>query len=544
MNSETVNLINRLYPEIRDDLLTALVGGVVNEPIIFDDKVDFYPLSQAARDVRSITGTVTPEGTDQSQRFTFQRSLDFEVVIGDGASAIVWQKGGKRPDDDTIFYVDYFIPNSRSPITDINVGSVSRTICEAVGREVATVYQQINQAYLAGFVDTATGKSLDLVVAILGIQRKQKGNAIGLVTFFRDPQADGNITINEGTVLSTSKNEATFVTTEIRTLQKGQVRIDVPVTAGENSSGKAGLVKANAITTLAQPIAGISRVINFDATVLASEDETDEQLRARAKAALRGAGKGTLAALAQAIFDERAVLSEVWEPNSPPAKQSALGTVKLLIEAEPERFPSLQTAVEQTRAAGIQTTLVARYIYFKPRIVAELIPGLPAVAKPRVIDDTISAIQTYVDTLSSGDNAEGAKILDAIATIKEVVKDSTGKPKARIIEVATWRTDIGRPGTADLTDALLIAFQSVPPNDPEAQRAALNRVLNETTTSIVPTGRRIADRSLIIGLTGQPAKDGEIEIGRFKISATVGNEKWWIVLDLEPADIVLVETST
>ncbi len=543
MNTETVNLINRLYPEIRDDLLTALVGGVVNEPLIFDDKVDFYPLAQAATDVRSITGTVTPKGTDQPQRFTFQRGLDFEVTIGDAASAIVWQKGGQHPDDDTIFYVDYFIPNSRSPITDINVGSVSRTICESIGREIATVYQQINQAYLAGFVDTATGKSLDLVVAILGLQRKKKGNAIGLVTFFRDPQADGNITINEGTLLSTSKNEATFVTTAIRTLQKGQVRIDVPVSAAENSSGKTGLVKANAITTLAQPIAGISRVNNFDATVLASEDETDEQLRARAKAALRGAGKGTLAALVQAIFDERAILSEVWEPNSPPAKQADPGTVKLLIEAEPERFPSLQTAVEQTRAAGIQTTLVARYIYFKPRLVVEVIPNLPAVAKPKVIDDIITAIQTYVDTLSSGNDAEGAKILAAIATVKEVVKDATAKPKARIIEVTAWRTDIGRPGTADLTAALLTALQSVPPNDLEAQRAALDRVLTATTTSIVPTGRRIADRSLIVGPTGQPAKDGEIEIGQFKISATVGNDKWWIVLDLDPADIVLTESA-
>ncbi len=543
MNSETVNLINRLYPEIRDDLLTALVGGVVNEPIIFDDKVDFYPLSQPARDVRSITGVVTPDGMDQAQRFTFQRSIDFEVVIGDVASAIVWQKGGQHPDDDTIFYVDYFIPNSRSPITDINVGSVSRTICEAIGREIATVYQQINQAYLAGFVDTAEGKSLDLVVAILGIDRKKKGNAIGLVTFFRDPQADGNTTINEGTVLSTSKNEATFVTTEIRTLQKGQVRIDVPITAAENSSGKTGLVKANTITTLAQPIAGILRVTNFDATVLGSEDETDEQLRIRAKAALRGAGKGTLAALAQAIFDERAVLSEVWEPNSPPAKQSKPGTVQLLIEAEPERFPSLQTAVEQTRAAGVQTTLVARYIYFKPRIVVEVVRNLPAIAKPKVIDDIIAAVQTYVDTLSSGNDAEGEKILDAIATIKEVVKFTNGKPKARLIEVTTWRTDIGRPGTAQLTDALLIAFQGVPLTDPEAQRAAVSRVLSETSTSIVPTGRRIADRSLIVGPTGQPAKDGEIEIGQFKISATIGSEKWWIVLDLEPADIVLVETS-
>jgi hypothetical protein len=539
VNPETVNLINRLYPEIRDDLLTALVGGVVNEPIIFDDKVDFYGLAQPARDVRSITGTATPKGTDRPQAYTFQKGIDF--LFSEGDNAIVWQqKDGTLPDDGTIFYVDYFSQNTSSPITDINVGSVSRTICEAIGREIAVVYQQINQAYLAGFVDTAQGKSLELVVSILGIKRKTKGNAIGQVTFFRDLTVDGNITINEGTNLSTLKGEATFVTTEIRTLQRGQVRIDVPVRASDNSSGKAGEVKAGAITTLAQPIAGIDRVTNFDATALGSEDETDDQLRARAKVALRGAGKGTLAALAKAIFDERATLVEVWEPNSPPAKQSNPGTVALLVESEPKRFPSLQTAVEQTRAAGVQTTLVARYIYFKPRIVVELLPGLPAVAKPKAIDDIIAAIQAYVDGLSSGKPVMGQELLKAIATVKEVAKDTTGKPNAKIIEVTTWRSDVGQPSTASLADAIFTAVQGVPATDSEAQRSAIAQILTDTAPSLIPTGRRIADRSLIQGPKGAPAKDGEIEAGQFQVVAKVGTEDWWIVLDLEPADIVLV----
>ena len=85
---------------------------------------------------------------------------------------------------------------SDSPLTDINVGSVTRTVTEAIAREIAFVYQQINQAYFSAFIDTATGKALDLVVSIIGVQRKTKEFAEGLVTFFRDPSAgDGNITI-------------------------------------------------------------------------------------------------------------------------------------------------------------------------------------------------------------------------------------------------------------------------------------------------------------------------------------------------------------
>jgi hypothetical protein len=46
VNADTVNLIERPYQEIVDDLLTAIVGGVVNEPIIFDVKFDLYPLAR------------------------------------------------------------------------------------------------------------------------------------------------------------------------------------------------------------------------------------------------------------------------------------------------------------------------------------------------------------------------------------------------------------------------------------------------------------------------------------------------------------------
>lgn len=56
MNQSTVTLITRPYQEIVDDVLTAIVGGVVNEPILYDLKRDLYPLSEPADDIRGITG--------------------------------------------------------------------------------------------------------------------------------------------------------------------------------------------------------------------------------------------------------------------------------------------------------------------------------------------------------------------------------------------------------------------------------------------------------------------------------------------------------
>lgn len=525
MNADTVTLIERPYQEIVDDLLTAIVGGVVNEPIFFDVKEDLYPLAQPASDVRGITGTL-----DQ-KHYTFQREIDF--VFSEGDNAVVWE-GGKKPDDETIFYVDYFRQNGRSPLSDINVGSVTRTLSEAIGREIATVYQQINQAYLSGFIDTATGQSLDLVVAILGVVRKTKDYAVGLVTFFRDPAAgEGNITIPEGIVLSTAKGEATFITVQMRTLQRGQVRINVPVRASGASKGEAGIVKAGAITTLAQPITGIARVSNLEPTILGKEDETDAELRARAKAVLRGLGKGTLLALAQAIFEQRANLAEVWDPNSPLAKRSAPGTVVLLVESEPEMFATVRAAVEETRAAGVQATLVARYIFFKPRLVARIAPGLTAAGKVKLVGQIIEKMQAYVDTLSAGDPVKGQDLLKEIKKVKEV-------SDAKIVDVMTWRSDIGRPGLDDMVDALLNAVTATLTGDVTALRAGIVTVLSETAPAI-PTGRRIPDRSLVQGPSGQRATDTELEASQFQVAAVVNGDKWWVVLDVEPADIVLLE---
>jgi hypothetical protein len=531
MNPDTINLIERPYQEIVDDILTAVVGGVVNEPIFFDLKEAFYPLSQPAADVRSITGT------RDKKHHTFQKKVDF--LFSEGDNAVVWQPGAAQPDDETIFYVDYFRPESqsRSPLSDINVGSVTRTLSEAIGREIATVYQQVNQAYLSGFIDTAEGQALDLVVAILKVKRKTKEFAVGLVTFFRDPAAgDGNISLPEGIVLSTEKGEATFVTTDLRTLQRGQARIDVPIRAGDAFKGEAGIVKSGAITKLSQPVTGIARVTNFEATVLGAEGESDEQLRARARARLRGLGKATLIALRQVISEGRAKLTEVWDPNSPPSKQSDPGKVVLLIESEPERFPSLRAAVEETRAAGVQVTLVARYVFVKLRIVASPARPLTGDGKLKLINEMIDAMQKYVDGLSGGDPATGEGFLKAIKEVKDVIQDGPNKPK--FVDVIPQRSEIGQPGAETLVDALINTITTTPSGDEAALRAALTRVVTESAPA-APTGRRKPDRSLLQGPAGQRATDTEIEAGTFKVLPP--DKSWFVALDMEPADIVLQE---
>ena len=528
MNGDTVTLVNRPYGELVDDLLTSVVGGVVNEPIRFDLKVLAYPLAEPATGVRGITGTAAGEPR------TFLLAIDF--VFEPATNVVTWLDDGTRPDDDTTFFVDYFRVDSRSPISDINVGSVTRTLTEAIGREMVTVYQQINLAYASAFVDSATGKSLEYVVAILDVHRKTAEFAEGLVTFFRASGVDGNITIPAGTRLVTADGAVVFATSQLRTLQRGQERIDAPVRAEVGFAGDVGLVAAGAISEMSQPVAGIARVSNLDPTIRAAADETDEELRARAKAALRGLGKATLAALDRVIREGRGVPVEFFDPNSPLANRSDLGTVTVVVDAEPERLPSLRAAVHDTRAAGVLATLVARYVFITPRIAATVTPGISAPGKVQVATDIVAALQTYVDGLTAGDPADGAAMLAAVQGVEDVVT-------ASIRDVVVARADLsGGEGDAGLVDVLVAAVTTAPAGDEAALRAALTAAV-EAAGPQAPSGGRVPDRSLLLstaeGRAGQPATDEDLDAATFEVSATVEAEPWWIALDLAVEDVQL-----
>jgi hypothetical protein len=245
---------------------------------------------------------------------------------------------------------------------------------------------------------------------------------------------------------------------------------------------------------------------------------------------LRGLGKATLAALGRVVFEGNGKLVEVWDPNSPPDHRSELGSVTLLIEAEPERFPSLNAAVQETRAAGVQATIVSRYVFFKPRIFATIAPGLTAAGKLKVADDMIAALQAYVDGLSNAEPAEGQKMLDAIQGVEDV-------EEATIVDVIVWKSDLGRPASETLVDSIVTAVQGADSSD-EAMREVISKALAENPP-LSPTNARVADRTLLQNLEGGPATDAQIEAGEFQVIAQVNGQDGWVVLDIQAADIVL-----
>jgi len=168
---------SKSFSEITTSMLEQLTKAVVRENLVYEPTKVRYRLSAGEEGIRDV---VKVEGPVKGIRTPFAKGADYRLSDG----MFEWVEGGKKPDVMSTFEVSYLF-GSPSPITDVNPGSVVRTIVEAIGREIEYLYAQNDYVYKAGFIDSATGNSLDLVVAILGVQRRPPQFATGLVTFGR-----------------------------------------------------------------------------------------------------------------------------------------------------------------------------------------------------------------------------------------------------------------------------------------------------------------------------------------------------------------------
>lgn len=298
------------YAQFVDDLLTGLTGGHVRESFRMLDEQSPFRLTA---DTGILPNTVRVYGQLESAsgKFNFHNfTLNTDFTLADSRD-IVWRsKEDGNPAADAVwpaegstFYVNYEAqrPASMGPVlTDRSPGSVTRLLAESVGREYAVLSAQLEKVYQAGFLDTASGRDLDNVVALVGLNRYGRNVAEGAVTFSRRTPAPADITIAAGTRLSTGDAPAvSFETTSEATLQRGLLSVDAPIKALVGNS--AGIVAAGTIIAINRPVLGLASVSNAEATKFAGQNETDEALRLRARRALESAGQATIGALMGAL---------------------------------------------------------------------------------------------------------------------------------------------------------------------------------------------------------------------------------------------------
>ena len=171
------------YSEIVTSVLEHITKGLTREKHVFALSSLRYGL-EARPENRPIKEVLQIEGFLKGEKNLFKQGVDY-VLRND---AIEWQNTNSDiPDDKSIFEVLYLF-ESQSALTDINVGSVLRNVFEAISREIEFLYEEMETVYQSGFIDTATGSALDLVVSIMGIKRKDPTHANGYVTFLRDSE--------------------------------------------------------------------------------------------------------------------------------------------------------------------------------------------------------------------------------------------------------------------------------------------------------------------------------------------------------------------
>lgn len=360
-----MSFVDRAFEDVVRDVLTNLTHGVSGEvkrvpvydakarPVVVPDvALDRRPVRRVSR----VAGVLAPPTTDDDPipyEFTLN---DYELVSADGTpddrSAIRFLPFGKKPAPDSDLVVNYYPRNvDPSPVTDATVGSVVRTLVEALSKELAVVYQQLNRAYDSAYVDTAEGSSLDRVVALLGLQRYKAGRPVGTVRFSRRSGAVGTISIPPGTPVTDAADKIRYETTEAHTMLAGETTAEVRV---RGASDDTPVVAEQALAVVQRAIAGIDTVTNVAPTATAAQDETDEELRVRARSALTASNKGTIGALTNGLLqlpDVRAVSVQEF-PNGVPGELQL--AISLKDPARTTLPPTVASRIEELRPAGVR----------------------------------------------------------------------------------------------------------------------------------------------------------------------------------------------
>lgn len=405
----------RTYPQIVRDLLTTLTGGTVAEAhtIGLEGAGEIRLLQAPVQRISFLEGQIAVGEELRAHQFT---ERDFELVADSDDPqqfvALRFRPRGKKPAPGSTLIVNYYpLRTKPTPLNDVNVGSVVRTLLETIAREMATQYAQLERVYESGFVESAKGVALENVAALVGVRRLTAGHPVGKARFNRRSGAPGAVFIPINTAITDGEGSRYLTSSDAR-MQPGQSNLEVWV-HGELSSTPQ--LEPGALSVLERAIAGVDAVTNDEATFRAVEDETDDQLRARARRAIHGTGKGTLDAIRFGLESLPCVSAvELVElPNGVP------GTLRVdvaLREDNHQNRALVARRVEELRPAGIEAKpSFAGRIELEFKVELEL---ADASAPTSEVEDIRNGVRTrlaqLVAPLAPGAQLRRARVLAAI----------------------------------------------------------------------------------------------------------------------------------
>ena len=345
------------YGTFVEDLLANLTGGRSRLRFTFvDDELPF----RIAEHERARLDTIRAHGIAGSAFREFLSGQDFQVsrdgtFVWAGETPAFAPPGAVVPDAGTDVWVGFeVLPGDTPPLlNDRNPGSVLRTLAESFAREYAVLSQQLDLVYEAAFVETASGRDLEQVAALVGVERLGATQAVGEVVLRRATPAPADITVVAGTLVSTGAAPyLTVETTATVTLRRGTFSVAAPVRG--QLPGPEGAAAARTLTVLHRPLFGVEEVLNPDAMTFGGGAEPDDELSGRVRRALETSGRSTAGAIRGALaglpgIREQDVLVREDHLSSP-------GLVEIVVAAEltPDTQVMASRLLEEYRPAGVR----------------------------------------------------------------------------------------------------------------------------------------------------------------------------------------------
>lgn len=317
-------------------------------------------------------------------------------------------------------------------LTDFEEGSVVRSLFETFAVELATLYEQLDLVYQAGFIDTAEEANLDRVVAVLGINRNEPDFATGGVTFERDKGLNEELVIPIGTLVMTEEDESkdppkkAYLTIEEGRIPPGESATQVRIQA--ESRGKQMVADPDTIVVMPRPVPGVKAVHNPKAVrFLGRNRENDEELRQRAKQALLASGRASITSIENALIGMPGV-REVRVKEDFPAdgkidkKAPGLGMIEVYVDGlTNQNAPVLRERIDQVRAAGVYVVLKpAIAIHLEAVIQVDLDKRISADERPKLEEQVKLAVEGLIEELGMGDALLFSRLASEILKVNGV----------------------------------------------------------------------------------------------------------------------------
>lgn len=220
------------YDQITEDVLARITGIEATESFKYGGGKAAYRLLNAP-----VTKIIKISGTSGRKEVEFSGAKDYRL----SGNAVEWVAGGSRPDEGTTFTVQYRYARPGG-LTDTSTGSVLRTLVEGISREIEFLYEQLDAAYRAGFLETATGEALEMTVSLLGITRRPPRPSSGRVTFGRSSEPEkmevtGEVHLYDGSESYDLKSALVKEIKKVEGIAGGQAVVFAPSDYGLSGRG-------------------------------------------------------------------------------------------------------------------------------------------------------------------------------------------------------------------------------------------------------------------------------------------------------------------